>query len=825
MGLPLANVQTNDTFQTWLTRTNQIIEVAANSTPLSIDVQESLTANTIAATNTITGKSLSITQSAIANTIAVTNTLTVGKYLDLTANTTDIAHAEGRVFYDNVNKALAVYNDEADITLQVGQENYIRVYNETGSAITNGTPVYINGATNGNPTVAPADASSAASIYAIGLATHTIEDSSYGYVTVQGIVRGLNTSGITPGSTVHVAPGGGFQSAAPAYPNFAHEVGFVVTSDATNGSIYVVTVQHYLEQLRVANDLRVAGDFTVEGNFNVLGAENLTTITNLEVADTFVYLSRGDTVTANSTAVTGLNDLTFKGHYNATNNYVFYVKIDSTDGGPDLFSWSLDNFSSTEAANVAITSGTEQSLAYGISVLFNANTGHTAGDVWTGAGAPTNSDVGLVGNRNTGNTGVGYTHMGVFFDVTDERFKFFEAYRPEVSGNINTGHATFTLGQVQANNFIGGGALLTGLNASELSTGTVDAARFPASGVTANTYGSASKVPVITVTDKGIVTEITETNVAGVSTFTYTQANSTFTIGTADGGSFKATITDADTTNKGVASFSTDNFSVTSGVVTIKDDGIILGTETTGNYVASVSNTDSTLTVSGTGEGAAVTVGLSTAGAGAASYSSGISAITVDSFGRVTSVSGSANYSTTTGTVTSVAISGTNITVADSPITSSGTITISIPQAVATSSDVQFDSFGVGTAASGTTGEIRATNNITAYYSDQRLKKNIRPIDSALDKVMQISGVLFENNEIAAGFGYTDPSEQVGVIAQEIEQVLPHVVTAAPFDLGKDENGNDYSISGENYKTVRYEKLVPLLIQAIKELKQLVDSK
>jgi hypothetical protein len=69
-------------------------------------------------------------------------------------------------------------------------------------------------------------------------------------------------------------------------------------------------------------------------------------------------------------------------------------------------------------------------------------------------------------------------------------------------------------------------------------------------------------------------------------------------------------------------------------------------------------------------------------------------------------------------------------------------------------------------------------------------------------------------NDVAKANGYDSDETQVGVLAQEVEAVLPEIVKAAPFDL--DENGN--SKSGENYKTVQYEKLVPLLIEAIKEL-------
>ena len=135
-------------------------------------------------------------------------------------------------------------------------------------------------------------------------------------------------------------------------------------------------------------------------------------------------------------------------------------------------------------------------------------------------------------------------------------------------------------------------------------------------------------------------------------------------------------------------------------------------------------------------------------------------------------------------------------------------------------SNAQVNSLGVNTAASGTAGEIRATNNITAYFSDKRLKENIELISNAIDSVNQIRGVYYTQNKFAEQFGYYDYKKQVGVIAQEVQKVLPESVKIAPFDM--DREGN--SKSGENYLTVQYEKLVPLLIQAIKEQQSAIDE-
>ena len=110
---------------------------------------------------------------------------------------------------------------------------------------------------------------------------------------------------------------------------------------------------------------------------------------------------------------------------------------------------------------------------------------------------------------------------------------------------------------------------------------------------------------------------------------------------------------------------------------------------------------------------------------------------------------------------------------------------------------------GVNTAASGTAGEIRATNNITAYYSDERLKNILGKIENALEKVKTLDGFYFEPNQTAQDLGY-EKKVDVGVSAQKVQKILPEITAPAPID--------------EKYITVRYEKIIPLLIEAIKEL-------
>ena len=152
----------------------------------------------------------------------------------------------------------------------------------------------------------------------------------------------------------------------------------------------------------------------------------------------------------------------------------------------------------------------------------------------------------------------------------------------------------------------------------------------------------------------------------------------------------------------------------------------------------------------------------------------------------------------------------------------SGNITISSGQDVSTNGNIRFNSLGIGTNASGTTGEIRATNQITSYYSDERLKENIELIGDALSKLESLRGVTYTPNSIAEGYGFIKTNE-VGVIAQDVQQVLPEAVKPAPFDRILFE-GTEVSKSGQDYMAVQYEKIVPLLIEAVKELSEKVKK-
>jgi hypothetical protein len=151
-----------------------------------------------------------------------------------------------------------------------------------------------------------------------------------------------------------------------------------------------------------------------------------------------------------------------------------------------------------------------------------------------------------------------------------------------------------------------------------------------------------------------------------------------------------------------------------------------------------------------------------------------------------------------TGTVNEIIVSG--------PSTSP---TLSTPQALHTGANFQVNSLGVGTGASGTTGEIRATNNVIAYYSDDRLKTRLGKIENALDKICSLEGFYYEANETAQALGYVAKRE-VGLSAQSTQAVAPEITPPAPVD--------------EQYLTIQYERFAPFFVEAIKELRAEIND-
>jgi len=237
--------------------------------------------------------------------------------------------------------------------------------------------------------------------------------------------------------------------------------------------------------------------------------------------------------------------------------------------------------------------------------------------------------------------------------------------------------------------------------------------------------------------------------------------------------------------------------------------------------------------LTGGGTSGTVTINMDTGGIGAGTYgntanATKIDTITVDAYGRITAVATGATGDVdgvtagngltgggVSGTVTLNVGAGTGIDVAADTIAvdvsdfmSNGSnnrvITATGTDAMNAEANMTFDGSTLAV-----TGAITATGDVTAFStSDKNLKQNIVNIDSALDKVSKINGVYYDWTEEALEKNkHLKDEKEVGVIAQDVEKVLPEIV--ATRDDGT--------------KAVKYERLCALLIESVKELKQEIE--
>ena len=392
------------------------------------------------------------------------------------------------------------------------------------------------------------------------------------------------------------------------------------------------------------------------------------------------------------------------------------------------------------------------------------------------------------------------------------------------------------------------------------------------SGVSAGTYGSASAIPALTIDAFGRVTSASTNAVDTYSGWSQAADSGTTksvvegtTMTLAGGEGIDTEITgstvtvsgeDATATNKGIASFNSTHFGISSGAISISTDFIedTVGAMVTSNtesgitvtYDASDGTLDFSTSVTQTpaitsngstpslnsgisasevrdviGLGTAATInfdgaysslsGLPTIPSNNNQLSNGAGYITGITSSMVTSALGFTPYSNsnpsgfTTNTGTTTASNTQTFTNKSGNISqwtnNSGYTTYTSNQATNTSSTVTF-------------AEVRSSGDVIAYYSsDFALKENINPITNALDKVSQLGGYNFDwkDTHLENRGGLDDmfvKKSDVGIIAQEVQKVLPEAV-------GKREDGT---------LGVRYELLVPLLVESIKELSEKVKE-
>jgi hypothetical protein len=147
----------------------------------------------------------------------------------------------GELIWDNEHGSL-MFGLPNNIPLEIGLQTNVHVKNTTGSTIGKGTAVYVYSADSGMPLVAEARADSDDQIYRlVGITNESIANNSVGYVTYDGIVSNIDTSAFAVGDELYVSStvAGDLVSTPPSTPNNVRVVGYVLTSNATTGRIFV----------------------------------------------------------------------------------------------------------------------------------------------------------------------------------------------------------------------------------------------------------------------------------------------------------------------------------------------------------------------------------------------------------------------------------------------------------------------------------------------------------------------------------------------------------------------------------------------------------
>jgi len=811
-----------------------------------------------------------------SSTLTGTTFTSGGVVFTPTSTAPTFSSTAGQTWYDSNVDSLAFYTS-GGYEVNPGQEVDQVCYNNTGTSIPAGTAVYLNGGSNGNsPYITPAIATSTTTANMIGITGQAIASGATGIVVILGQVLNYNTTGWTAGQTLYLSSStaGALTTTQPSSPYYAVRAGFVVVGGSSTAGIIFVSVRNiYVQGSNIITPVSltsfstsssalslygyssgqiadIMNIYTYSGGSKAFGINNSGAITlnNTAGSSGSVLTTNGSSALASWTAQSSLSVGTATNIAGGSANQIPYqtgsgatsfitapsVANTSLQWTGSAFTWSSSGVTSISGTSnqVSVSASTGAvTISLPTTVTTGAYVANQAIYTSNNAGAYSYGTLGyldtnifasystsyngyaqkILQNTNPGflasvdfivsnNNGAANGYYGDY-GMNSSGFGLFSGTGG--TGGVST--TTLTISAVSSGGLTVG-SLITGtgisgtvtITAQLTATGSVVAAPTLVSG-----GSSGTSTFVVSALNNIVVGQfVTGTNVpTGTTVTAITASTSTITLSAnfsgAGSGTYNFyaanglgtyTMSSAQTVSNGTTISATipGSFSLPGAVYLYSQNGdMVVGTYGSNNYriVTNNQGTD------------AVTVNTSNAVAFNGSY--GTAGYYLQSNG-----SGSPPTWTAVATGGVSSITGTSNQVIASA--STGAVTLSLPQSIATSSSVQFGSFGVGTAASGTTGEIRATNNITAYYSDARLKTKVGDIKNALSKVRQITTMLYHANETAVDLGYDASIIEVGVTAQSVQAVQPEAVAPAPIDA--------------KYLTVRYERLVPLLIEAIKDL-------
>jgi hypothetical protein len=703
------------------------------------------------------------------------------------------------------NGDLDFYAEDAAGTAatQIGQWNRTNLKDYTGTLVGTQTTQNVF-----NATATTVNAFGAATTLGIGAATGTL---TIGNPTITGTnATTLNMNGASP-SIVTTSTG----------------TASVFNTNALTGNLFGASTATTIGA--------TSGSLTLR-NPTIVSSSSSVTLFNT-VATTMNFAGAGTTIGIGATTGTlTLNNPTVVGSQTTVNLWnTTSTTVNAFGAGTAISIGAATGTTTINNANTVVTgdlavNGGDITTSATTATVFNTtattlNIGSAATTVAIGASSGTttvNNNVTITGNltvngstttSSSQNTGYGdslvdlhYTNNGVttsddgkdiglvfnYFKTTDKNAYLIWSNATQALEYYSTATDNGTIISGTLGNFKGAGLILAG-SSSGTTTLSPSAAASGTLTLPAATDTLVGRATTDTLTNKTLTSPTLTTPVLGVATatsingLTVSTTTGTLTLANsstlATSGAYSTTLTATATTTLTLPT--TGTLATIAGTETLTNKTLTSPTLTTPVLGTPSSGTLTSCT------GLPISTGVSGLGTGVATFLATPSSANLASAVTDETGSGSLVFANTPTLVTPVigAATGTSLVLSGSE---------------------QSNSLGVGTAASGTAGEIRATASITSYYSDDRLKTRTGNIENALEKVLSLDGFHYHANETAVALGYDASKQEVGLSAQQVQAVLPEVIAPAPID--------------PQYMTMHYERLVPLLVEAIKEQQKQIEE-